>query len=196
MAIPDANFKSYLTGAVGSDGGGAQNDPDSSLGSYRSTTEISLTVGNLFEEYSVAQLSASTRYRCVCLVMDHVSAVQAAARIVAEGVAALKANMTVTFGMMTNDTTTAAPTCTDTTTPAGITFFTPFDSTGDATSDYTSARPLGPLNTDSDGSTDLDFDDDKRVFLYVKIVCAGATGAFTDGVDNLIGQLTTGTDSI
>lgn len=196
MAIPSANFKTYLTGAVSSDGGGAQNDPDSSLGPWRSTTEVSPTIGNLFEVYTQGQLTASTRYRCICLFMDHATATETISRLVSEHISSLKANMTITYGMKTMDSTTAAPTCTDTTAPAGITFFTPFASTGDDTADHSSARPIGPLNTDSDGSTDLTLDDSVRIFLYIKIVCASASGGFTDGVDNRIGYRNIGTDSI
>ena len=58
MAIPDASFKSLLTGPVGSDAGGPQNNPDDSLGPWASTTEVSLSIGNLYEEYSSAQLSS------------------------------------------------------------------------------------------------------------------------------------------
>lgn len=196
MAIPDANFKTYLTGAVGSDGGGAQNDPDSSLGPYRSTTAVSPTIGNLFEVYTAAQLTASTRYRLICLFMDHATAEETVSRFVSEFLSSLKSGMTVTFGMMTNDSSTAAPVCTDTVAPVGITFFSAFASTGDDTADHASARPLGPLNTDSDGSTDLTLDDSLRIFLYIKVVCSGATGGFTDGVDNRIGYRNIGTDSI
>ena len=200
MAIADAEFKTWLTSgnATGSDGGGAQNDADTSLGGWRSTTSMSLTIGNLFEIYTQGQLTTSTRYRCVALTNASVTGIRAAAKIVVESLSALKANMTVTFGMMTNDTTTVSPVCTDTTAPAGISFFAPFQSTGNDTSDYeqATARPLGPLNTDSDGITPLDFDDDKVIFLYIKIVCSGASGGFTDGVDNEITPRSIGTDNI
>jgi len=200
MSIPDADFKSWNTSgnATGSDGGAAQNNPDDSRGGWRSNSEMSLTIGNLFEIYTQAQLTASTRYRCIALTNANVTGVRAAAKMIVESLSALKSGLTVTFGMMTNDTSTVAPVCTDTTAPAGITFFTPFQSTGNDTSDYeqATARPLGPLNTDSDGSTLIDFDDDKVIFLYIKIVASGASGGFTDGVDNEITPRSLGTDSI
>ena len=175
MAIPDADFKTFLTGAVGSDGGGTQNDPDSSLGPWRSTTEVSLTIGNLFEDYSSAQLTSSTRYRCVALVNVNVTGVRNTCHVLARDFSALKTNLTLSFGMQTNDTSTAAPTCTDTTAPALITFFTPFESTGSDAADYSSARPIGPLNADSDDSTELNFDDSMVIFLYIRIVASGAS---------------------
>jgi len=197
MAIPDANFKTWITDAAGTgDGSGAQNSPDLSLGKWRSTTEVSLSVGNLFETYSTAELTASTRYRCVALTMDHATAEVTTPTLFAQYLTGLKSGMVATYGMMTNDTTTASPTCTDTVAPAGITFFTPFNETGDSTVDQAGGRPLGPLNTDSDGSTDLTQDDSIVIFLYIKIVSTGASGVFTDGVDNRIGIATAGTDSI
>lgn len=198
MAIPDINFKTYLTSGsgTGSDGGGSQNDPDSSLGGWRSTTEVSPTIGNLFEVYTQAQLSSSTRYRCICLYMDHGSASQAISRLASEHLSSLKSGMTVTYGIQTNDSTTVAPTCTDTTAPAGITFVSIQASTGDDTADHTTAEPIGPLNSAGDGSTDLTLDNAKRVFVYIKIVCSGASGAFDNGVDNRIGLRSIGTDSI
>ena len=196
MAIPDADFKTFLTGAVGSDGGGAQNDPDSSLGPWRSTTEASLTLANLFEGYTSGQLTASTRYRWVALTNVNVTGVRNACRIISNDLTNLKTGLTVSFGIQTNDTSTSVPTCTDTTAPAGITFFTPVESTGIDITDYTTARPIGPLNADSDGSTDLNFDDSMVIFVCIRIVASGASGTFTDGVDNEITPRSIGFDTI
>ena len=198
MAIPNSDFKMFLTSgnATGSDGGSAQNDPDSSLGGWRSTTEVSATIGNLFELYTQAELSSSTRYRCVAITNINATGVRDAMRLVSTSLAALKTGLTVTFGIMTNDTSAVSPVCADTTAPTGITFRTMLASTGDNESDFSSAMKIGPLNTDSDDSTDLDFDDDMVLFLYIKIVASGASGAFTDGTDNIIGTRGLGTDTI
>lgn len=200
MAIPNANMLSFLTSgnATGSDGGASQNDPNSSTGGWRSTTEVSLTIGNLFELYTQAELSSSTRYRCVALVNTHATGVRDAMRLVSREVDALKSGLTVEFGVMTNDTSTVAPVGSDTVAPAGITFRSMFESTDDNESDYDEATAyrIGPLNTDSDNSTDLDFDDSMVLFLYIKVIASGASGAFIDGVDNLIGTRGLGTDTI
>lgn len=197
MAVPDINFLTLLTNPSGTgDGSGAQNSPDDSLGGWASTTPVSLSVGNLFKTYSIPELTSSTRYRCVALKMDHATAEVTTPTLFAQYLTGLKSGMTATFGMMTNDTSTVSPVCTDTTAPAGITFFTPHNETGDSTVDQAAGRPLGPLNTDSDGSTYLTQDDSIVIFLYIKIVSSGASGVFTDGVDNRIGIATAGTDSI
>ena len=198
MSIPEVNFKTYLTtGSAGTgDASEAQNTPDDSLGKYASTTEVSATIGNLFESYSPAQLTSSTRYRCIALKMDHASANVVTPKLVAQFLPSLKSGMVASYGMMSRDLLSASPVCTDTTAPAGITFFTPYNSVGDADLDFANGRPIGPLNTDSDGSTDLTQDDTMVTFLYIRIVSTGASGTFTDGVDNLIGSATSGIDSI
>lgn len=71
MAIVAGDLVKYLTGA-GSDGG-AQSSPDSSLGSYRSSTTITTGVdNNLFDDVSGAEaLAGDTNYRCFCIKNTH-----------------------------------------------------------------------------------------------------------------------------
>ena len=71
MAIVEGDLDRYLTGA-GSDGG-AQASPAASLGSYRSSTEITdNTDNNLFDDVSGAEATAGdTEYRCICFKNNH-----------------------------------------------------------------------------------------------------------------------------
>lgn len=199
MTIPAIDFKSWLTDTAGTgDGSTSQNNPDDSLGGWRSDTPMSSNIGNLFERYTQAELASSTRYRCMALTNANVTGIRQEAKMIVNSLSALKSGLSVEFGIHTNDLTTVAPTCTDTVAPVGVTFFSLFESTGDDTNDYAeaTARPLGPLNADSDGTTLLGFDDSMVVFLYVKIICAGASGSLTNDVDNLITTRSLGTDSI
>ena len=67
MSVTASDIKFYLTGA-GSDGG-VQADPNASLGTYRSSSEItSGQLNNLFDNISSAEASAGdTNYRCICV---------------------------------------------------------------------------------------------------------------------------------
>jgi len=71
MAIVAGDLDKYLTGA-GSDGG-AQADPDASLGGYRSSTEITDdSDNNLFDDVSGAEAAAGdVEYRCICIKNAH-----------------------------------------------------------------------------------------------------------------------------
>jgi len=67
MSVLQSDIKFYLTGAVSD--GGAQSNPDASLGGYRSSTEImSGQLNNLFDNVSSAEASTGdTEYRCICV---------------------------------------------------------------------------------------------------------------------------------
>jgi hypothetical protein len=67
MAILSSELVFYLTGAASD--GGAQSDPDASLGNYRSsTTIISGALNNLFDNVTGDEASAGdTEYRCICI---------------------------------------------------------------------------------------------------------------------------------
>ncbi len=71
MAITASDLKKYLTGATSD--GGAQSDPDSALGNYRSSTEVTDdSDNNLFDDVSGAEASAGdTEYRCICIKNTH-----------------------------------------------------------------------------------------------------------------------------
>lgn len=67
MSVQDTDIKYYLTGATSD--GGTQTDPNSSLGNYRSSTEMtSGSLNNLFDDISSAEATAGdTEYRCICV---------------------------------------------------------------------------------------------------------------------------------
>ena len=71
MAITENDLKKYLTGATSD--GGAQSDPDQSLGNYRSSTEIvDENDNNIFDDVSGAESQAGdTEYRCICFKNEH-----------------------------------------------------------------------------------------------------------------------------
>jgi hypothetical protein len=67
MSVLAGDIKFYLTGA--SSDGGVQIDPHSSLGNYRSSTEIiSGELNNLFDNITSSEAAAgNTDYRCICV---------------------------------------------------------------------------------------------------------------------------------
>ena len=66
MAVVQSDIKVYLTGAASD--GGAQTDPDSSFGNYRSSTEVGAGDNNLFDDITGSEASAGdTEYRCFCV---------------------------------------------------------------------------------------------------------------------------------
>lgn len=67
MSVLSSDIKFYLTGAVSD--GGAQSDPNLSLGGYRSSTEIvSAQINNLFDNITSQEANdGSTEYRCICV---------------------------------------------------------------------------------------------------------------------------------
>jgi len=73
MSIQPSDIKKYLTGATSD--GGSQSDPDSSLGNYRSSTEIvNNNDNNLFDDVSGAESQAGNiEYRCICFKNTHSS---------------------------------------------------------------------------------------------------------------------------
>lgn len=81
MAIESTDLKKYLTGAASN--GGAQSDPNASLGNYRSSTEpTSAQDNNLFDDVSGPEaLAGHTDYRCLCFRNEHGSLSLTDARI-------------------------------------------------------------------------------------------------------------------
>jgi len=163
--------------ATGSDGGGAQNDPNSSLGGWRSTTELSASNDNLFSKYTEAQLLSSVRRRCVAIKAETASDTITACRILADGLSGYPSSLSVEFGIQTNDNSTVAPVMADESTdPTGITFFSPYDSTAVPATDYPLSRKLAPLNSPGDNSADLDLTPDNRiVFIYIRITATAVS---------------------
>ena len=188
MAVIQSNIKTYLTSgnSTGSHKGGAQSDPDSSIGGWCSTTAMSTTDGNLWELLGLSNLSSSTTYRCIAMMNENATDTLLTCRLLAEYIDDLASGITVSFGLQTNDLTTVAPVCADEdTAPTGITFFTPHEDTGVPLTDWSSAEPIGALNSAGDGATDLTLDDAKVIFIYIKLVCASVSASF-DGSNNIL----------
>jgi len=184
MAVIAGDFAFYRTtgNATGSDQASAQNDPNGSLGGWCSTTAMTTGANNLFDEWTSAQKSSSTLYRCFCVLHTNATDVFNAVRILAQDIDTYPTGVTIEIGWRFNDSTTVAPVCADeSTAPTGVTFYSLTEWTGTASTDYPLAKPLGPLNTANDGSTDVNMDDDKRIFIYIKFTCASVT----DSLDSL-----------
>jgi hypothetical protein len=188
MAVVQAEIKTYLTSgnATGSHKGGAQNDPDTSLGGWTSTTEESTLDGNLWELLGLDDLNASTTYRCIAIMNENATDVLQTCRVVGEFIDDLASGISVEFGIQTNDLTTVAPVCADEeTAPTGINFFTPYEDTGVPGTDWVSAQPIGPLNSPQTGTTDLTLSDSSVIFVYIKLTLAAVTASFT-GTNNIL----------
>lgn len=71
MAIAATDIKVSLTGAASN--GGAQTDPNASLGNYRSSTEVTdNSDNNVFDDVSGSEASAGdTEYRCLAVQNKH-----------------------------------------------------------------------------------------------------------------------------
>jgi hypothetical protein len=184
MAVQPSEFKTYRTtgNATGSDKASAQNDPNGSLGGWFSTTEHPTGINNLFSEWTQAQKSASTRYRCLGIHHTNLTDLLNSARLLAQNINTYPAECVISVGVQTNDNLTVAPVCADeNTAPAGITFVSLTEVTGVAGTDFPLAYPIGPRNSAGDGVTDLNISDDDRIFVYFRIVCT----ALTDTLDGL-----------
>lgn len=189
MAVVQSNVKSYLTSgnATGSHKGAAQNDPDSSLGGWASTTEESATDGNLWELLGLDQLNASTTYRCIAMMNENATDVLQTCRVVGEFIDDLASGISVEFAIQTNDLTTVAPVCADENTAPSpsVNFFTPYEDTGVPLTDWSGGQPIGPLNSPQTGTTDLTLDDSSVIFIYIKLTLATVTSSFT-GTNNIL----------
>jgi len=187
MAVIQANIKTLLTSAsIGSHQGGAQNNPDDSLGGWASTTEESTVDGNLWELFGLDQLNASVTYRCVAILNVNPTDVLNTCRILGEFIDDLDGNISLEMGLQTNDFSTIAPISVDEETPPpGITFFNPFEDTGVPLTDWASAKTIGPLNSPQTGTTDLTLDDATVIFIYFKITLASVTADF-NGSNNIL----------
>ena len=176
------NIKYFFTTGDGADADSTipQNDKTKSTGGKCSTTELFEGIDNVFKEWSTAQLSASTRYSCLCVKNLNPNAFNTA-RFLAKDINTYPAEVTISIGVQTNDSSTAAPVKADEfTPPAGITFVSLEEWTGDTFIDNPLAYPVGPLNAPADGVTDLNLADDMRVFLYIKFECASVVDSLDD----------------
>ena len=190
--------KTFLTNPSGTgDKSDAQNDPDSSLGGWCSSTEMSLTIGNLWEKLSLDQLQSSTTYRCVCLANANTTDTLEECRVMSGDLTSFEAlGFSLEFGLGAYDTTTQAPNCADENTPpAGVTFFAPHQAIGANQTDWSNARKIGALNT-LDNDTDITVDENVRTFLFIKLSCANVDAGSFDGSNNLIPINVVGADGV
>jgi hypothetical protein len=170
MSFDLANIKWYFTTGDGADADFTipQNDKTASTGGKCSTTEFVESIDNLFKERTAAQMLSSTFYSCLCVINGNESSFNAA-KFLSKDASTYPAGVTISVGVQTNDTDTAAPVMADQeTAPAGITFVELAEWTGSPFVDDSVAYPIGPLNSPADGATDLNIDADMRCFLYIK----------------------------
>ena len=198
MGLINTEFKPYLTSnnVVGSFQGAPNSNIDTSLGGQLSSSLLADARPNLWSKLTNTQLTGPTTvYRCLGFILDNAIDQLEKAHIMSEVIASLPSGASVEFAIQTNDQLdTPCPVCADEeTAPVGLTFFSPFASTGDAEADYASAYPIGPLNSPGDAATELTFDDTVVMFLYIKLILNGVTatinssdiGYFFDGDESL-----------
>ncbi len=188
--------KTWLTtGSGGTADGDPQADPDASFGKYRSSTEVSLTIGNLWTNLTLGQLANSTTYRCVCLTNANVTDELEECRLMAADTSTLISGMTVKFAAAAFDDVTAFESiANETTAPSSSTIFTPFESTGVPNTDWGSARKLGALNGYLN-TTDITADEDTRIFLFIELTCLNVDANSFDGANNKFGIRVVGADT-
>ena len=188
--------KTWLTtGSGGTADGDPQADPDASFGKYRASTEVSLTIGNLWTNLSLAQLASSTTYRCVCATNNNITDVLEECRLMSADLSTLISGMSVEFGAAAFDDTTAFESIADEdTSPVSVTLATPFDSTGTPNTDWGSALKLGPLNGYLN-SADITADEDTRIFIFIELTCLAVDANAFDGSNNKFGIRVVGADA-
>lgn len=180
MSIIAAEFKPYLTSGStsGTFQGGTNSNVDTSLGGQLSSSLLADERGNLWSSLTPTQLTGpTTLYRCIGFILDNATDQLEVAHLMSEELSTLPSGASVKFAVQTNDQLdTPCPVCAnENTAPVGLTFFSPFASTGDDEADYSSAYPIGPLNSAADGSTELTFDDSIVMFLYIELTLNGVT---------------------
>ena len=188
--------KTWLTtGSAGIADGNAQNQPDLSFGKFRSGTEVSLTIGNLWTKLSLSQLASSTTYRCVCLTNANITDTLEECRVMAADLSTFDSSISLQFGLAGFDNLTAFESIADEdTAPVSVTLFTPYDATGVSNTDWASARKIGPINTYTN-STDITADEDTRIFLFIELTCLNADASAFDGTNNKFGIQAVGADA-
>lgn len=182
MAIVGTDLKKYLTGA--SSDGGAQSDPDASLGNYRGSTEP--TSGNdnaLFDDVTGTEASAGdTEYRCLCFKNTHGSLSLTTAKIF---VSSDDANSDTTYSIAVERPATAGATngnaqtvANESTAPTVNT--TGHNGTGSGISDWalsTAANSYANGIAVSQGSHGADLGVGEIIFIWLKRVIGSSASA-------------------
>lgn len=177
MSILQSDIKFYLTGAESD--GGAQTDPNASLGGYRSSTEIiSAQLNNLFDNVGSAEsASGDTEYRCVCVKN---TALETLYNILTWIQAEVDPDNTYTWSFAievpaTADLTdgSAQTVVNESTSPSVNT--TNHNGTGSGISNWSSATEASSGVSPAQGAHDDDLDQGEIMFIWMqRVVSAGA----------------------
>lgn len=183
MAIISTDLKKYLTGA--SSDGGAQSNPDASLGNYHSSTEItSGNDNNVFDDVSGAEASAgSTDYRVIAIKNTHATLDLTDAKVF---VSTDDSNSDTTYSLclerpQSSLTAGNAQTLSDEDTAPDLsntTYHTGGAWTASTTcNSYANGLAVGPL----DSTGDADLKSGEIIFVHIKRVI-GSSAAAASGV--------------
>ncbi len=183
MAIVDSDIKRHLTGAASD--GGTQTDADSSLGNYRSSSEItSGNDNNLFDDVSGAQAQAGhTDYRCIALQNKHATLALTEAKVY---ISTDDANSDTTYSIAVERPSTAGatngnaqgPVANENTAPTVNT--TDHNGSGSGISNWalsTAANSYANGISVQQGSHDDDLDVDEIIFVWIKRVIGASASA-------------------
>lgn len=180
MAIVAGDLDKYLTGAVSD--GGAQADPDASLGGYRSSTEITdSSDNNLFDDVSGAEASAGdTEYRCICIKNAHGSLELQNAKVYLQE-AVVGSGNSIEFAVETPETANltdgdAQTVVNESTAPTVNT--TDHNGTGSGISNWSTASDYAGGVPVSQGAHDGNLGVGELIFVWIKrIIGVGASAA-------------------
>lgn len=181
MAIVAGDLDKYLTGA-GSDGG-VQADPDASLGSYRSSTEITDSAdNNLFDDVSGAESTAGdTEYRCICIKNNHGSLELQTAKVFLQE-AVVGAGNSIEFAVETPETANltngdAQSIVNESTVPTSINT-TDHNGVGSGVSAWSTASDYAGGVAVNLGAHDANLGVGEQIFVWIKrIIGVGAAAA-------------------
>jgi len=185
MAIEEYHLVKSLTGAASD--GGAQSDPNSSLGGYRSSTVITTNVdNNLFDDVSGAEAaSGDTEYRCIAFQNKHASLELTNARVylaesdIGSGNAiSFAVEVPATANLTDGDA--QGPVANESTAPTVNT--TDHNGTGSGISDWSTASDYAGGVPVSQGAHDANLGVDEVIFVWIKRVI-GASAPAESGVN-------------
>ncbi|MBW1983367.1 MAG: hypothetical protein JRI53_01500 [Deltaproteobacteria bacterium] len=180
MAIVAGDLDKFLTGA-GSDGG-VQADPDASLGSYRSSSEIvDDTDENLFDDVEGAESEpGDTEYRCFCIQNKHGSLeLQNAKVFIQEG--DVGGGNSIEFAVEVPETTgltdgDAQSIVDESTEPSDIDT-TNHNGTGSGISDWSTATSYATGVSIDLGAHDVNLGVNELIFVWIKRIIGAAAPA-------------------
>lgn len=181
MAIVAGDLVKSLTGAASN--GGAQADPNASLGNYRSSTVITNNSdNNLFDDVSGSEASAGdTEYRCIAIQNKHASLeLQGAKVYLAES--DVGAGNVISFAVETPATANltngnAQTVANESTVPSSINT-TNHNGVGSGVSDWSTATTFAAGVAVNLGGHDANLGVDELIFVWIRrVIGAGASAA-------------------